>query len=194
MIEYVRGKLAAVTPTKVVVDVGGVGYGVFIPLSAHGRLPQIGEEIFLHLCQVIREDAHLLFGFLTEEEKDFFGRLTAISGIGPKTALALLGHLDLADLRAAIFGENSALLSKVPGIGKKTAERIVIELRDKVQAFSPGSKGNTLPRGAAVDAIQALVHLGYTPLAAQNAVKKVVAEKGEAIGLGPLITASLRSI
>jgi len=197
MFEFIRGKLAIGALNKAVVDVGGIGYAVLIALNTYARLPQIGQEVLFYVSPVIREDAHLLYGFLTQDERDLFEKLTLISGIGPKTAIALIGHMEIADLQMAILHENIALLSKVPGIGKKTAERLVIEMRDKIK----NEKSTSLsvldpesPKGTIADAISALVNLGYHPMQAQKAVKKAVGEGQDEPELGRLITLALRSI
>lgn len=197
MFEYIRGKLVAGYPNKAVVDVGGVGYAILIGLNIYARLPQINQEVFFYVSPVIREDVHLLYGFLTEGERDLFNKITLISGIGPKTANALIGHMEIADLQMAIMHGNTSLLSKVPGIGKKTAERLVVEMRDKIK----NEKGHPLSATSGLgstsiisDAISALVNLGYHPVQAQKAVKKALGEDQKESDLGKLITLALRSI
>ena len=146
MFDYIKGALISLTPHQAVVDVGGIGYLLYTPLSAFSAMPPIGEKILFYISSVIREDSHKNFGFLTREERDLFEKISAVSGIGPKTALALIGHLDSLALESAITTANSHLLSKIPGIGKKTAERLIVELRDKVlkglkkSPLSPSSK------------------------------------------------------
>lgn len=194
MFEFIAGKLASASPHKAVLDVGGVGYRVVISLSTFSKLPKEGESLAFFLSFVVREDAHTLYGFLTEQERDFFEKLTQISGVGPKTGLALLGHLELKDLEQAFYEGNTSLLSKVPGIGKKTAERLVIEMRDKVKKLSltPASFPSQESAGVVGDAISALIHLGYNPLEAQKAVRKAAEGAKEEPNLSFLITASLR--
>lgn len=191
MYEYIRGKLISTLPNKAVVDVQGVGYAIAIALSTYGRLPKTGQEVTLYVAHIVREDAQLLYGFLTLQERDFFYALTNVSGIGPKTAMTLLGHVEVNDLQMAILAGNNALLSKVPGIGKKTAERLVIELRDKVE------KGPIHPiageKGVVADAISALVNLGYHPAAAQKAVQQAIGEESTP-DLSRLIAQALRWI
>jgi len=190
--EYIRGKLAASAPQKAIVDVSGVGYKISIGLSTYARLPALGSEVIFHVAYVVREDAHLLFGFLSTTERELFDQLTQVSGVGPKTGLALLGHLEAADLRTAILSANASLLAKVPGVGKKMSERLIMELRDKVgeapQALAQGGKG------VAGDAISALVNLGYHPSAAQKAVAKILDGVSKEPALGSLISQALRSI
>ena len=197
MFEYICGKLVAVHPHKAVIDVGGIGYAILIALNTYARLPKIGQEIVLYLFSVIREEAHLLYGFLTQGERDLCEKFTLVSGIGPKTALALIGHLEITDLQTAIVQGNVALLSKIPGIGKKTAERIVLELRDKLtkdnlsplSLLDPGGS-----KGVISDAVRALVNLGYPPIQAQKAVQKSLGEETKEPELSRLITLALRCI
>lgn len=192
MFEYLRGKLTEASVEKAVVDISGLGYRLHIPFSNFAKLPAIGHEVFFYISSYIREDCHKNFGFLTREERDLFEEFLAISGVGPKTALALVGHLELADLYFAIAQKNIALLCKIPGIGKKTAERLVVELKDRPrkQNFSaPSGKGKI-----AEDAVSALVNLGYQPLRAQKAVKNALDGGQDKLELAQLITASLRHI
>lgn len=200
MFEYIKGTLISLTPHQAVIDVGGVGYLLYTPLSAFSAMPPMGEEITFYISSVIREDSHKNFGFLTLEERDLFEKISAVSGIGPKTALALIGHLDSAALESAITTANSALLSKIPGIGKKTAERLIIELRDKVLK---GLKKASLPQPSTKklsdedhmvnDALSALMNLGYNSLQAQQAVKKALASEKPA-DLSALIRTALSGI
>jgi Holliday junction DNA helicase RuvA len=192
MYEYIKGKLVSALPNKAVVDAHGVGYAISIALNTYSRLPQVGHEIQLFIAPIVREDAHLLYGFLSQTERDLFDRLTAVSGIGPKTAMALTGHMEISDLEMAILQSNVALLSKVPGIGKKTAERLVIELRDKIKIDI--SHPATPARGVIADAISALTNLGYNPMAAQKAVQKAAGDSAKEPELSKLITLALRII
>lgn len=198
MFEYIKGSLVSINPHKAVVDVGGVGYLLQIPLSAFSAMPPIGKEITFYISSVIREDSHKNFGFLSIAERDLFEKISAVSGIGPKTALALIGHLDSQSLESAITTANSTLLSKIPGIGKKTAERLIVELRDKVLK---GLKKSPLPstpqKGLSDedqrinDALSALMNLGYNSLQAQQAIKKALADFKEAPELSTLIREAL---
>lgn len=176
-------------PTKAILDVGGVGYGIGIGLSTYSRLPKIGEGIMLYVAHIVREDAQLLFGFLTLQEKSLFEQLIQVSGIGPKTAMTLLGHLEMDDLHTAIATGNTALISKIPGIGKKTAERVIIEMRDKIEKTSSHMVAGE--RGVIADAISALINLGYPPAQAQKAVKQALGTEKEP-QLDKLITLALR--
>ena len=134
MIFSLKGIVQELTPTFVVIEVNGVGYYVGISLQTSQRL-SLGKEVFLFTQQIIREDAHLLFGFYTKEEKEMFNLLISVNGVGAVSALILLSSLDLKDIAQAILNKNSALLQKVKGVGAKTAERIIVDLRDKVEKF-----------------------------------------------------------
>ena len=134
MIFFLKGIVQELTPTYVVIEVNGVGYYVGISLQTSQRL-SLGKEVFLFTQQIIREDAHLLFGFYTKEEKEMFNLLISVNGVGAVSALILLSSLDLKDIAQAILNKNSALLQKVKGVGAKTAERIIVDLRDKVEKF-----------------------------------------------------------
>lgn len=134
MIFSLKGIVQELTPTYVVIEVNGVGYYVGISLQTSQRL-SLGKEVFLFTQQIIREDAHLLFGFYTKEEKEMFNLLISVNGVGAVSALILLSSLDLKNIAQAILNKNSALLQKVKGIGAKTAERIIVDLRDKVEKF-----------------------------------------------------------
>lgn len=198
MFEYIKGTLAALQPHKAVVDVNGIGYFLHTPLSAFSAMPPIGKEITFYISSVIREDSHKNFGFLSVEERDLFEKISAVSGIGPKTALALIGHLDAQALESAITTANSTLLSKIPGIGKKTAERLIVELRDKVLKELKKSPLPTTPQKGLSeedqtvnDALSALMNLGYNSLQAQQAIKKVLAESKNAPELSTLIRLAL---
>jgi Holliday junction DNA helicase RuvA len=196
MFEYFRGKLVNSTPTKAVIDIGGIGYAIQISLKTFQKLPQIGSEVFLYVAPIIREDEHTLCGFLTIDEKNLFHQLTSVSGVGPKTAVGILGHVDVTDFQLAVLQGNAALLSKIPGIGKKTAERLVMELKDKFQGIARTELNSniSLSNGSIVsDAISALINLGYHPLDAQKRVNKVHESLSGTATLSQLITHSLRS-
>jgi Holliday junction DNA helicase RuvA len=162
------------SPPQVLVDVGGVGYEVDVPMSTFFNLPAAGERTTLLTHFVVREDAQTLFGFLTEDERSAFRQLVKISGVGPRTALAILSGLSVADLAAAVSRQESARLVKVPGIGKKTAERLLLELKGKLGPELP------LPAAAVADAaqadiVQALLALGYSEREAGQALKSLPA-------------------
>ena len=172
MIGRIHGKLVEKHPPQIVVDVGGVGYEVDVPMSTFYNLPATGAEIALYTHLAVREDAHQLFGFSTEAERHAFRQLLKISGIGARTALSVLSGLSVSDLRDAVVNQDSGRLTKVPGIGKKTAERLLLELRDKLDAVlaAPAAeKGD----GKAGDVMNALLSLGYNDKEAAWAVKQL---------------------
>ncbi len=195
MFESIKGLLIDKTPLKAVVETGGIGYRLTIPLSTYTRLPALDKPIQLFLSQVVREDSNTLYAFLLKEERDLFEILITLSGVGPKTALAIIGHMELGAFERAIHTGDVRLLSKIPGIGKKTAERLVIEMKDKFKG-SKTAKPMTLTAvdGLLGDALNALLHLGYNPLEAQKAVQAVLAEKKEEKDLGKIISAALQKI
>ena len=173
MIALVRGNLAYKSLDHIIVDVGGIGYRLFVPLSSYYALPESGE-VSLHVHTHVREDALLLYGFMTMEEKDLFSTLIGISGIGPKLAINILSHSAVDDLKTAICAENVTQLSSLPGIGKKTAERLVLELKDKI-GLPTGAAAEAPASSAAAldpmnDIISALVNLGYK----ENQARKVL--------------------
>ena len=194
MIGRLTGRLAARNPPQVLLDVGGVGYEVDVPMSTFFNLPALGEPVVLLTHLVVREDAHLLYGFLTEGERGTFRELVRISGVGPRTALAILSGLSVAELAAAVGRQDSARLVKVPGIGKKTAERLLLELKGRLApALSPsGPDGARVdpPGDAGRDIEQALAALGYSERDAQAAVKALP----PGIGVSDGIKAALRSL
>ncbi len=174
MIGRLSGTLIAKQPPFLLLDVGGVGYEVEAPMSTFFKLPAVGAAIVLQTHLVIREDAHLLFGFATAQEKALFREIIKITGIGPKLALAILSGIGVEDFWAAVRAAETGRLVKLPGIGKKTAERIVIELRDKAGAGGPGdvgaltSAGITIAASPLAEARAALESLGYKPVEAQK--------------------------
>lgn len=179
MITFLEGTLVEALPTHVVVGVHGVGYHVAIPLSSYDRLPAVGQPIKILTHLQVREDAHVLFGFMSQAERDLFRLLVAnVSGIGPKTALDVLSGTTVANFKAAVVAGDAGLLAKTKGIGKKTAERIIVELKDKVgvaAAWEAASAGHApTPEEAKVnDAVLALISLGYKQVDAHKVVKQV---------------------
>lgn len=178
MIEYLAGRLIDKTPTKAVVLCGGVGYGVLITLSTYEQLPAVEAEAALFTYLAVREDAMTLFGFADEEERDLFILLTGVSGIGPKTAIGMLSGMGTDQLRAHISGANLAALTTLPGVGKKSAERIALELRDKIDRIGgsiamPAGEGvgKAIIRG---DALSALMELGYGRPVAEKAIRSAL--------------------
>ena len=172
MIGRLTGKLLEKHPPQVLLEVQGVGYEIDVPMSTFYDLPAIGVEITLYTHLVIREDMHLLFGFATEPERQTFRQLIKISGIGARTALALLSGLSVADLHHAVSIQDSAQLVKVPGIGKKTAERLLLELRDKLD-LTLLSSGRVLSSTSESDILNALLSLGYSDREANWAMKQI---------------------
>jgi Holliday junction DNA helicase RuvA len=197
MISFLRGKVVEALPMRLILDVGGVGYDLHIPLSTYDRLPGPGEtyKVLTHLQ--IREDAHLLYGFSTPEERDLFLLLiNNVSGVGPKLAMAVLNGTTPIQFRGFVVAGDLANLSKIKGVGKKTAERIVVELRDKVgvsAAWQAASAQHTLPPAEQVanDAVLALIALGYKQPDAHKTVR-ALREKNPAIELEGLIRESLK--
>lgn len=177
MIAQLTGTVASIGSMDVVINCGGVGYAVSIPLSTRDTIPEIGADVTLRTILVVREDAFTLYGFSTEGERDAFRLLTSIQGIGGRIALGILSAASIAELQRNILQNNLPSLMRLPGIGKKTAERMVVELRDKIVGLSPSSEvGGGLHASIAVeDAISALQALGYTKAAAEKAVKSVIA-------------------
>jgi len=172
VIGRLSGTLTEKRPPTVVVEVQGVGYELDVSMSTFFQLPATGKSVVLHTHLVVREDAHLLFGFATEEERGVFRQLLKISGIGARTALALLSGLSVSELYLAVSSQDGARLTRVPGIGKKTAERLLLELRDKLVAGGPAAPAGS-PASARGDALNALIALGYSEKEATLALGKL---------------------
>ena len=172
MIGRLHGKLLEKNPPQILIDVSGVGYEVDVPMSTFCNLPEVGGELTLHTHFVVREDAQLLYGFATLAERAVFRALIKISGVGPKIALALLSGITVDQLKDAVDRGETGLLTKVPGIGKKTAERLVLELKDKLAGT--GAATAAVPTsGARADVVAALIALGYSEREAAAATKKL---------------------
>ena len=182
MIGRLTGTLAQKSPPQVLIDVNGVGYEVDVPMSSFYNLPALGERVSLLTHFIVREDAQLLFGFLTAEERATFRQLIKISGIGPRMALGLLSGLSVAELSQAVAQQQAARLVKVPGIGKKTAERLLLELKGKL-APDLGQPGVAIASDAQVDIVQALIALGYSEKDAAAALKLLPADVGVSDGI-----------
>ncbi len=181
MIGRIHGTLAEKSPPRIVVMSHGVGYEIDVPMSTFYHLPRTGDEVQLLTHMVVREDAHLLYGFLTNAERTAFRQLLRISGVGPKVALAVLSGLSVDDLAAAVAAQDAARLTKVPGIGAKTAERLVLELRDKLP-LAVGTE-RTQASAANTDVVTALLALGYNDREAQAAVKSLAPDVTLADGI-----------
>lgn len=176
MIASITGKLRRKAADYLIVDVSGVGYQVYVPLSTFCGVPEQGEEVSLHIHTLLREDSLSLFGFLTQPEKDLFLLLLTVSGVGPRLALAVLSSLSVTDLSCALQAADDSTLCAIPGIGRKTAARMVLELKDKIPTLMPAQDSSAkTPPGADShqdDVISALVNLGYKRSQAEEAVRK----------------------
>ncbi|MGF1530432.1 MAG: Holliday junction branch migration protein RuvA [Puniceicoccaceae bacterium] len=199
MIVFVEGKLSDVDLLSAVVEVGGIGYFVRISLITAGNLPPIGSSVKLYTSFVVREDAQELYGFHRPEDRDTFQKITQkVSGVGPKLALSILSHFDSVALATLIREGDVTTLSKCPGIGKKTAERLIVDLRGSLPASSLAPSGDATPeRGAPLnsaqtDAVLALVALGYREAEAAKAVDRAIKNSKVALSTDELIRASLR--
>ncbi len=198
MIVSLRGKLIEAGVLRVVIESAGVGYEVNVPVTTAERLPRLGAEVFLLIHHVFREDGQALYGFAVAEEREFFKLLVEkVSGVGPKMALNILSRLSLPILRDAIIRGDVALLSQCPGIGKKTAERLVMELKDKVGLEAPGAVTMAAVAAAvsaptpASDAVSALVALGFKPVDADKGVRAAIAKLGPGATADQLVRAAL---
>jgi len=198
MITYLHGKLIDALPTQATIEVGGVGYDVLIPLSSYDKLPSPGQPVKILTHLVVREDAHVLYGFMTAAERELFRLLIhTVSGIGPKIALNILSGITVTALRGAVAGGDVRMLSQVSGVGKKTAERIIIELKDKI---GPGGVLESQSAKHALsadeqkinDAVLALVALGYKPAEAHETIRGTQTALGPAAGVEELVRAALR--
>jgi Holliday junction DNA helicase RuvA len=183
MIGRLTGTLAEKSPPTVLLDVGGVGYELDVPMSTFYNLPALGERVTLLAHFVVREDAQLLFGFLTATERATFRELVKVSGVGPRIALAVLSGLSATELAAAVSRQDSARLTKVPGIGKKTAERLLLELKGRLGPDLALPAGAPVVDEAQADILQALQALGYNEREAQAAVKALPSGVGVSDGI-----------
>ena len=194
MIAHLKGKLTHKSPVAIIIDVNGVGYQVFVPLSTFYALPELESEISLGIHTHMREEALKLFGFYTIDEKIIFEKLIAINKVGPKLALTILSGMPPADILSTINSNDIVKLSTIPGIGRKTAERLILEMRDKLDGLSLGFVATKDPgpeKGLFDDALSALVNLGYKKSQAELALKKVYAESAEDNSIENLIKDSL---
>ena len=197
MITFLDGKLVSALPTQAIVDVGGVGYEVFIPLASYDKLPAVGQPVRILTHLHVREDAHVLYGFMTSAERDLFRLLVNnVSGIGPKLALAVLSGMSVKNFKAAVVNSDITSLSKISGLGKKTAERIVLELKDKLGVAAAWEAASTMhaptpEQEQANEAVLALIALGYKQIDAHKAVRELQ-EKGEANAAEDLVKLALK--
>lgn len=197
MYDFMQGKLTKVDSLTATLELNNIGYRLLVPVSIHNSLPPIGSELLIYISLVVRETSHLLYGFLSAVDRDLFEILIEINGVGPKLALSIIGHLSLNDLQNSIVKNDTKVLCVVPGIGKKTAERLIIDLRDKiarlhtsVEPYQCQQPSNNILLG---DAITALVNLGYNQSEAQRLLKKGLETVPEAKDLGTLISAALKT-
>ncbi len=200
MIAFLKGVLADKRPADVIVDVGGVGYRVFVPTSTFEKLPEPGKEVKLLTYHHVREDAHLLFGFLDKSERTAFEIMLGVTGIGPKLALAALSAMSPAELRDHVVSGSVSLLTTIPGVGRKTAERLIVELRDRfaalegLEAVAAGG-GNTVSADdgtARADALAALEQLGFARAGAEKALRSVLKKYPDARTADELVRRALR--
>ncbi|MBU0806355.1 Holliday junction branch migration protein RuvA [Pseudomonas sp. MIL19] len=200
MIGRLRGTLAEKQPPHVIVDINGLGYELEVPMTTLYRLPSVGEPLTLHTHLVVREDAHLLYGFFEKRERELFRELIRLNGVGPKLALALMSGLEVDELVRCVQAQDTSVLVKIPGVGKKTAERLLVELKDRFKAWEtvPGMSNLVVePRaGGAVssaenDAVSALISLGYKP---QEASRAVSAIKEEGLSSEDMIRRALKGM
>ena len=197
MIAHLKGQLNYKSPEHSIVDVNGVGYKVFTPLSSYYSLPPLGKIVSLRIHTRVREDDIKLFGFLTEEEQTIFEKLITINKVGPKLALGILSGMSPADLLTAVMNKDAARLSAIPGVGKKTAERLALEMKDKLAdlTLDMEHQPDANPQeGFYEDALSALVNLGYKKPQAEKALKLTYDENGKDSSLENLIKASLNNL
>ena len=195
MIAYVRGMLAEKEPTRAVIEAGGVGYELLVPLSTYEKLPRTGSEAKLLAFHCVREDDEILFGFATEAEKAMFARLTSVSGVGPKIAIAILSGSSIAELAMSIAGGDAKRISAIKGVGKKTAEKICVELKDKVSEFAfsgrDGGPGRAAPP-VMQDAVAALRALGFNEETSSKMVADVLAKNPDLDSVEQIIKLALK--
>lgn len=193
MISYVKGILDHKEPNHVIIDVNGIGYEVFVPLSTYEKLSTIGGQVKLHTYHYVREDAVHLYGFLTPEEKEIFELVLSISGIGAKVALSILSTISADQFRRAVAQGDMKTLTKIQGIGKKTAERMILELKDKIGKISVEEQEIRLPEAGSVnDAVSALLNLGASQSVAEYAVFRAERILGKDAKVEDLVTQALR--
>lgn len=194
MIAHLKGQLTYKSPEYTIIDVNGVGYQVFTPLSTYYALPASGQTVSLKIFTRVREDELKLFGFLTEEEQTIFQKLITINKVGPRLALGILSGMSPADLLSAVMNNDSAKLSTIPGVGKKTAERLTLEMKDKLadMALEMEHPADSAPKqGFYDDALSALLNLGYKKPEAEKALKTVYNQNGKEASIEELIKESL---
>ena len=192
MIAFIRGILVEKEPTRVVIEAGGIGYEILVPLSTYEKLPRTGSEAKLLTYHCVREDDEILFGFWSDDEKAMFAKLTSVSGVGPKIALAILSGSSIAELSMSIVGGGFKRISAIKGVGKKTAEKICVELKDKVGEFAFAGRGDrNVAAPIAADAVAALRALGFNEEISSKMVAEVLAKHPEADSVEKIIKLSL---
>ncbi len=197
MIAYLEGKLVEKSPTRLIVEVNGVGYSVDIPVSTYSNLAETGEMVKVLTCQQVREDELKLYGFVTKPEKDLFELLINVNGVGPRMALSILSCIPVAEFQRSVLQEDLDILTAISGVGKKTAQRLIVELKEKLSKMDLGERRELKdeePRFAPAheEAVLALVSLGYTKPDAKRALEAVVVEIREPLPVEELIKRALK--
>jgi Holliday junction DNA helicase RuvA len=192
LIASLKGTVLSKKPDRIIVEVGGVGYSVAVPLRSLGEIPGEGSAVFMHTYTHVREDALQLFGFTSEDERRVFATLLGVTGVGPKLALAILSGMPVERFAEAIYGEDVDMLATIPGLGKKTASRLVLELKGKLQTFDAGTASLSQSSGIAGDSISALVNLGYKRNLSEKAVETAL--KNGATAIEDIIKEALKSL
>ncbi len=197
MIYALKGRLAEKNPTSLVIEVDGVSYECNVPISTYDAVGNVNNEVFVYTVLVVREDDMQLYGFATQDERKLFRLLIGVSGIGPKTALGLLSSASVADIYGFIANSNSQALMSMPGVGRKTAERVILELRDKIQRVEMSVSGEILEGKEEVrsGAVDALVALGYSRMQCERAIREVL-KRDPSVGksVEELVRAALREV
>ena len=203
MISYIKGELAGVTEEKAIIEAGGIGYGIYMPGKDLAQLPGIGEQLKVHTYLNVREDAMQLFGFLTGDEREVFRLLITVNGIGPKGGLGILSALSADELRFAVMAGDVKAITAAPGIGKKTAERLILDLKDKLkmedilerQPEEADLRSGTVGNDVQTEAVEALVSLGYGSAESLRAVREAVKENQETeLGAEALLKIALKKM
>lgn len=195
MISYIRGILAEKTPARIVIESAGVGYEVLVPLSSYDALPRVGDELLIHTHHHVREDVQQLYGFATERERQIFRMLISVSGIGPRLALGILSGASVDGITDAIVREEVEQLTLIPGIGKKTAQRLIVELKGRIaeeEAMVVVGRGVSAADSSARQAVEALIALGFTRATSKKAVEKAAGECGGKPCVEELVRSALR--
>jgi Holliday junction DNA helicase RuvA len=197
LISYIKGTLVEKTPARVVVEAGGVGHDILVPLSSYDALGPVGSEVTVHTHFHVREDAHELYGFATEKERWLFRLLISVSGIGPRSALTILSGVGVDDFCDAIVKEETDFLTAISGVGKKTAQRLIVELKTKISEqevqLVGGGAGKGIRQDAVAEAVQALISLGFTVNTARKAVERCAGEADKQLGVEELIRGALKN-